>query len=205
MEKNIIKTTTKNDADRVVGRFLFGAVVTLALLALLGLLPGGANAQGLYDMGSAKQSRTFGALEVPSQQGRQPLPVRGGLVLDVTAVQIEVAPASSDRVFGGIIGAALGTVAARNGSYSAKALAGAIGAFAGDKIATNASSEMRKAMQVVVKLTTGEIIAIVQEENGAPLAVGNLVYVIGQGVATRAIRANSNQFVDGYSSPSIQP
>lgn len=154
------------------------AVFALLVFALLGMLPGSAKAQG------------FGQMDVPSAQGRAVLNVQFGIVLDVQATTIEVEAPNQNRAMGGVIGAALGAFAARDSSWQGQGLAGSVGAFLGDRIANTVSKERRAATEVVVRLESGQLLAIVQE-NTVPLAVGDPVYLVGQYPAVRVVRANA--------------
>lgn len=156
----------------LVGFFVLG-------LAMFGLLPGSAHAQ------------SWGQVDIPSSQGRAALNVQTGRVLDVQATAIEVVATNESRAFGGLIGGLLGAVAASNASWQGQAAVGSIGAFLGDKIVTSKMQEMRPAMQVIVRLESGLVIAVVQEMNGTPVGAGDAVYVVGSYPAVRVIRATS--------------
>lgn len=166
----------KEDAPVLAG--CFGAAIALLVFTVMGLLPGQVRAQ------------SFGQMEVPSVQGRAVLNVQAGIVLDVQATTIEVEATNQNRAMGGVIGAALGAFAARDSSWQGQGLAGSVGAFLGDKIANTVSKERRPATEVVVRLGSGQMLAIVQE-NTVPLAVGDPVYLVGQYPAVRVVRAQA--------------
>jgi len=167
-----------DEKDATVMRGCAMAMVFLLLFALLGFLPGQAHAQG------------FGQMEVPGAQGRAVLNVQFGIVLDVQATTIEVEAPNQNRAIGGVIGAAMGAFAARDSSWQGQGLAGSIGAFLGDRIANTVSKERRPATEVVVRLESGQMLAIVQE-NAVPLAVGDPVYLVGQYPAVRVVKAQA--------------
>lgn len=160
----------------VIGTSILG-MVFVVMLAILGMLPGGANAQ------------SFGQADIPSAQGRAALNVQGGQVIDVQATAIEVIASNETRGIGGVIGGLLGAAAGRKESWQGQAAIGSLGALFGAKIAEAATKEMRPAMQVVVRLDNGRVIAVVQEMNGAPVGVGDAVYVVGSYPAVRVVKA----------------
>lgn len=131
----------------------------------------------------------YGQSDAPASQARAPLQVKTGKVLDLQTVRIDVPPTNTAGTLGGVIGAAAGAFMARDGSWQSQALAGTIGAAVGNKVANTASAESREAVQVIVKLDDGQALAIIQEPNGAPLQVGQSVYVIGQHPAVRVMAA----------------
>lgn len=174
----------------VVGTAVIGFLVVV-VLALLGMLPGGANAQ------------SFGQADIPSAQGRAALNVQMGMVIDVQATAIEVAVTNENRGIGGVIGGLLGAAAAHKESWQGQAAIGSLGALLGSKIAEAATKEMRPAMQVVVRLDNGRVIAVVQEMNGTPVGAGDVVYVVGAYPAVRVVKAASVAAMNA--SPQQQP
>lgn len=134
---------------------------------------------------------SFGQHEIPEAQARSALAVQHGYVLDVQATTIEVDAPGQSRAVGGVIGATAGAFIARDSGFSGQALAGSLGGFLGDRLATTLSKEKRSASQVVVKLDNGQSLAIVQENQGTPLRVGESIYLVGSYPAVRVVRAGT--------------
>lgn len=135
------------------------------------------------------QTQSFGQADIPSTQGRSALPVRSGVVIDIQDVAIEVPASQESRVFGGILGGLVGAAAANGQPWQVQGAAGTGGAFVGTQIAQHLSEERRDASQVVVQMTDGQAIAVVQEMNGTPLSVGDAVFVVGAQPAIRVVKA----------------
>lgn len=168
----------KNDRVSVSGSVL--ALIAFLSMAVMGLLPGSAHAQ-FSNWGQPAQTQ-WGNNNVPGSQGRAMLNVMTGRVLDVQATAIEVTAPTEGRAIGGIVGGLLGAALARNeSSWQGQSVAGALGAFLGDRVAVKATSEMRPAVQVIVHLDNGNTVAVVQEETGAGalIRVGDKVALVG--------------------------
>ncbi|MBS0320817.1 MAG: glycine zipper 2TM domain-containing protein [Proteobacteria bacterium] len=85
---------------------------------------------------------------------------------------------------GGIAGAQIGGSSAAN---AAGAVAGAIiGGLAGNAIESNANT--RNGVEVTVRLDSGRMIAIVQQDGGEQFRVGDRVRVLSDGYTTRVSR-----------------
>ncbi|ABD71959.1 outer membrane lipoprotein (plasmid) [Rhodoferax ferrireducens T118] len=157
----------------------------------------------LDSMAGNAHAQSWGQADIPSSQGRMAMNVMTGRVLDVQATDIEVVATNQNRAFGGLIGGLLGAAAARNGSWQGQAAVGSIGAFLGEKIANNSGTEMRPAMQVIVRLDSGQVIAVVQEMNGIPVGAGDAVFVVGSYPAVRVLRANPMASMNASPQPSF--
>ena len=134
----------------------------------------------------------YGAGDAPASQARTALPVKSGKVLDVQEVHIDIPAGPNSGLLGGAIGAAAGALLGKDGGWQGQALAGTLGAAAGAKAGQMLSAEKRPAQQVIVQPDNGEPVAIIQEAGAAPLAVGQRVYLVGNGQALRAVPASSN-------------
>lgn len=163
--------------DRVVMR---GSL--LALFAFLFLAAGEAKAQSFAPWWAGQQgngnSSSFGAAELPSSQARTALPVVTGKVIDIKSITIDVAARTETRALGAGLGALAGGYAARHDHGAVQGAAAMLLAFAGDKLAQRVSAEQRPAQEVIVLFPNGTAISVVQE-NDAPLAVGDAVYLLG--------------------------
>ena len=147
----------------------------------------------------AKAEGIFGASSVPEVQGRTPLDVKFGIVMDVQDVQIEVKASKESRGLGGVLGGILGgTLANRiNKNVITKGVAVTLGAIAGERIANNVGTEMREAEQVIIRLENKTMIAIVQESAGVPLVIGDVVYLVGKSPA-RIVKSEKFGNVKAY-------
>jgi outer membrane lipoprotein SlyB len=168
---------------------VFAAVVTIVagvpkhLLVMFGLaalsqagMIGRAAAQ---DMGS----RTYSSYEVRQQQV-----LSTGVVEDLRVVHIKV----QDNVSyaGTAIGAGLGGLAANrvgqgNGRIAAVLIGSAIGGTIGNRFANG--PQYRDATEIIVHIDQGPVVAVVQENDGADLRIGDKVRLIG-GASTRVVR-----------------
>jgi outer membrane lipoprotein SlyB len=188
------------------------ALVAMLVLGLLGLLPGGAHAQGLGDafnnygsygsQGWGQQKAMvdntngqmgWGGSSIPSNQARAKLQVKKGVVVDVQATEIEVTSSTAGRGTGALIGGLVGMVVATNSGSNGlgQALGGVVGGLLGERTANAAGKEMRQATQIIVQLDNGEVTTIVQEAGVSPFAVGDNVYLVGSAdSATRVVKAN---------------
>lgn len=173
---------------------LVGAIAVIAM-AMMGMLPGSAHAQwGNSGWGQPQQTGMgWGQGSVPSQQGRAVLNVTQGVVIDVQATAIEVTAPTENRAVGGVLGGLIGAVVAGNSNtnWQGTSLASAVGALVGERVANSASKEMRDAMQVIVRLDNGNVVAVVQEMNGTHLGVGDSVCLVGSAPAVRVVKVAS--------------
>lgn len=173
-----------------------GATATLAvllLLALLGLLPGSAKAQGHY-----------GNSEVDAHQVKTVNNVKRGVVEALLAAEINAPARVEDRTFGAVLGGALGALAARKGGWAAQATVGSVGAWGGERIANAIGASRSDAIEVVVRLEGGQLITVVQQVTSRPLGVGDAVYVVQNNGTARVVRAESPAAASRPSTPTVE-
>ena len=141
----------------------------------------------------ASQAQSFGQLDVPSVQGRADLSTRQGVVIDIQTVVIEVQASPQARSIGALVGTLLGAALTRSQSsdWSVNAAGGAVGGVIGERIAANAVTERREAMQIVVMTEDKRLVTIVQEMKGATLQAGQRVFLVGSQPAVRVVPASS--------------
>ena len=163
------------------------ALLAFALIGLMGMLPGSATAQIWGNPGS--QTGSFGQADIPASQGRASLNVLTGKVVDIQATAIEVPASNEARNLGALLGGLVGAAAGRDRGWEVQGSLGTIGAAVGAKVAGNSSREFRQATQIIVRLDSGQVIAVVQEMNGIPVGLGDAVYVVGSYPAVRVVRA----------------
>lgn len=133
----------------------------------------------------------LGSHDLPGEQARTDLKVRAGVVIDVQTVTLEIEATKNQRMAGGVVGALAGmAIGKQAGDWQTQGLAGGVGALAGDAIARTAGAESREALQVVVQLDSGGAVAIAQTMDN-PLAVGQRVFLIGEGKTVRAVPARN--------------
>ncbi|GMV55842.1 MAG: hypothetical protein AMXMBFR6_16470 [Betaproteobacteria bacterium] len=117
-------------------------------------------------------------------QTRQEMTVRMGKVESVRAVTIE----GTRSVVGPAAGAAIGGIAGSNvgagrGSQVGAITGAVIGGIAGSAIEEQATK--KKGVEVTVRLDSGQLLAIVQEEDDEMFRPGDRVRVLSGGGATR--------------------
>ena len=140
---------------------------------------------------SEPSNGSFGANTVSSTQGRKPLAVKLGVVVAVDRTTIEVEASETATTAGSAIGGLLGAAFAANGgsNWQTQTAVAGITALLGNQVAKRVSQEAREAQQVIVQMANGEMIAVVQETDGTPLGMGDVVFVVGASPAVRVVKA----------------
>jgi outer membrane lipoprotein SlyB len=116
-----------------------------------------------------------------------PQTVQNGTVVSVREVTIAGTPGIGGAIVGGVAGAALGS---QIGGGSGKTVAATAGAVAGANTGARASETRREqpGVEVVVRLESGQQIAITQLAGNERLLPGDPVQVISGGGTTRVQR-----------------
>ncbi|MGL1832380.1 glycine zipper 2TM domain-containing protein [Rhodocyclaceae bacterium SMB388] len=152
-----------------------GLKSVLVLTAAVGALGLGGCASGL---GGDTYSRA---------EARRVIDVQYGTVEAVRYVQIEgtktpIGPAAGAAV-GGIAGSGMG---GGSGRYVTSVLGAVVGGVAGAAVEEGATR--RRGVEVTVRMPTGRLIAVVQEDGGEGFRPGERVRVLGDGATTRVTR-----------------
>jgi outer membrane lipoprotein SlyB len=122
--------------------------------------------------------------------GPPPVEIRTGVVEQITATEVK---STHDQglgaIVGGIAGAGLGSLIGAGTGRDVAIAAGAIAGAIGGNVAQNRYFDKpQAAQQVIVRLTSGVLVAITQPPNPA-LSRGMRVYVEGQGHDARVVPA----------------
>lgn len=119
-----------------------------------------------------------------------PVEIRTGTIEQITGTEVK---STHDQglgaILGGVAGAGLGSLIGAGTGRDVAIAAGAIAGAIGGNVAQNRYFDKpQAAQQVIVRLTSGVLIAITQPPNPA-LARGMRVYVEGQGHEARVVPA----------------
>ncbi len=137
------------------------------------------------------------------QQAMQASQIRIGTVLDMRPVQIVQTPqgmsyggAATGATVGGLIGSQMGH---GSGRTAAVVIMSALGGLAGERIGNEYNTQRVDAVEVVVKMESGEVMAITQGIDGdaRSIRVGDRVRLIqsqGWGGNVRVARVGPNGF-----------
>lgn len=143
--------------------------------------------------GNTGNSISYRGSDYGASDARSVQQVVTGRVEDVRVVQITTRGQASQYIGAGL-GGAVGAIAAKkvgsgSGSQIAQLVGGALGAMAGQAIGDRAGSETRQALEVVVALDRGDVVAITQEidQDAASLRPGDHVRLI-HGSVTRVVK-----------------
>ena len=119
-----------------------------------------------------------------------PVEIRTGVVEQVTATEVKgTHDQGLGAIVGGIAGAGLGSLIGAGTGRDVAIAAGAIAGAIGGNVAQNRLFEKpQPAQQVIVRLSSGVLVAITQPPNPA-IARGMRVYVEGQGHDARVVPA----------------
>lgn len=137
------------------------------------------------------------------QQAMQVSQIRVGTVLDMRQVQIVQAPqgmsyggAATGASVGGLIGSQMGR---GDGRTAAIIIMSALGGIAGERVGNEYNTQRVDAVEIVVKMESGEVLAITQGLDGdaRSIRVGDRVRLIqsqGWGSNVRVARVGPNGF-----------
>jgi len=169
-----------------------------AVLAAFAIASGQAMAQfsnNGYWGGNSGSSTSYRGSDYGAGDTRAIQQVITGRVEDVRVVEITTRGQASQYIGAGL-GGAVGAIAARkvgngSGSQIASIVGGAVGALVGQAVGDRIGRETRQAIEVVVALDRGQVVAITQEidQNAATLRSGDRVRLI-QGSVTRVVKVN---------------
>lgn len=165
-----------------------GRLATLAVGLLVAVLATGC---AVAPRGPGQVGAMSGT-NVPVAEARKAMaPVMGVVVEALPVTLADASEAARQRANGNAFGALLGYAAAA-GLKSSKVglLAGVLaGTTVGDAVARQAGPTLRPAEQLVVRLTTGKQVAVVQElDIASPLRIGEAVVVVYGPQTTRVVR-----------------
>jgi outer membrane lipoprotein SlyB len=169
----LLETFMDSHCKTTVTGGLLSAAAFMLLMAL-GYLPGQA------------QASDFGAHDVPQQSARSVGSVRAGRVVQVQPATIKVPVKSEDRAAAAAIGGLVAAGLTRNANTYTRGAAAAFGAWGGDSLAQRMTAD-RPAIELIVQIEGGSLVAITQEIDGTSLGAGDAVYVVGHGPMTRVL------------------
>ena len=173
-----------------------GRLFVIALAALSATL-GGGDGNPAVSAAGARSGTT-----VPAAEARRALNVKTGVVVDVTAVQVaDGGQIGQNRATASAVGGLAGLAAGRGlkANRAGTLIAGLLGAAAADSAARRAGPAVRAGEEIVVRLSTGKDVAVVQEiePNVPPLAIGESVFVVAGPATTRVVRQAAAQAAAG--------
>ena len=119
-------------------------------------------------------------------QANKALPAQEGVVLDIQRVSIE-GDARTAQIVGAGVGGVVANEATKSSGGATRTLATAAGAAAGAVVGDQASKTVlaNDGEEVVIELSSGRVISVIQEPGDARLARGQLVWVVEGGSKTR--------------------
>jgi outer membrane lipoprotein SlyB len=133
----------------------------------------------------------LGSHELNSEQARQVMKVRKGVVIDIQKIELIVDASNNSKAVGGVLGALAGASATQGqNNWQMQGLGTAVGGVLGMAAAEKLTSSKKEGLQVVVQLDSGEAVALAQTMEN-PLAVGQRVFLIGEGKTVRAVPAQN--------------
>lgn len=132
---------------------------------------------------------------VPETEARRALAPSTGVVVDASTVEIAVEASRDARVRGAVIGGGIAALLAQKGgrSITKTSVLAAIGAGIGESVAVAAAGRQARAQQLIVRLSNGKHVAVVQEISVRPLAIGEAVIVIVGPKTTRVARQHAGE------------
>jgi outer membrane lipoprotein SlyB len=117
----------------------------------------------------------------------QPQSVELGIVESARPVRIEGYDTGAGTAGGAVIGGLAGSQIGSGSGSVAAALGGAIlGAIAGNAIERDANR--RNGVEVMVRLDSGRLVAVVQQDGGEGFRPGDRIRLVSNGYATRVTR-----------------
>lgn len=176
-------------------KYLVGLALIFCALQVHAQFPSNGNFPGAFGGGFAGggRSNTYSGSDYGTSEARSVHRVLTGMIADLRIVTISSRSGAGQYVGAGI-GGALGAIAGRkvgrgSGRDAASVVAGTIGALAGQQIGNHLATSERRALEVVVTLDSGELVAVTQEidADAAALVPGMRVGLI-QGQNTRVVR-----------------
>lgn len=127
---------------------------------------------------------------ISRQQAQRAQTVQSGVIESIRPVTIEGSQSGVGAVTGAVVGGVAGSGA---GGHRTGAVVGVLGAVLGG-VAGNAiekASTSEKAVEIVILLSNGQRMAVVQGEGAQGLVVGDAINLIGSPGSYRVVRANT--------------
>lgn len=139
---------------------------------------------------SEAQAQTYRSGDYGVGEARRSAVAVEGVVIQVRSVVINVPSSTGARVTGGVVAASTCALLTRNVSdWTVRGAVSAACAAAGDRMVDTMAERSREAMEIIVRLSSGRVIAVTQEVDGELLTKGDAVYVIQGGTADRVVKA----------------
>ena len=136
------------------------------------------------------QAQTYRSGDYGVGEARRSAVAVEGVVIQVRSVVINVPTSTGARVTGGVVAASTCALLTRNVSdWAVRTTVSSACAAAGDRVVDNMAERSREAIEIVVRLSSGRVIAVTQEVDGELLSKGDVVYVIQSGTADRVVKA----------------
>lgn len=135
------------------------------------------------------KAQGFGSQDYEMGAMRRAAPVDQGVVLQTRWVTLTVPASTQSRVAGGVVGAGVcAGMSSRVGDWAVRGALSTACALGGERLANRAATEQRDALEVIVKLANGRVVAVTQEVGSEELMPGDTVYIIRGGQADRVVK-----------------
>ncbi len=141
-------------------------------------------------MSAVSFAQTLSGSSVGTYEARQAAAAQEGVVIDAMEAVIERAASSEARGTGAAIGGTLGAVIGQSGSrptWQKSTGLALLGTLAGQAVAAQTTAERLRAQQLMVRLSNGQIVAVVQQVENFILQRGDTVYVITGAQSVRVV------------------